>query len=262
MFWRVVFAAFAMACCPCASALNAALDISQYAHNAWTVRAGFFQTAGHAIAQTPDGYLWLGTESGLLRFDGIQAVPWQAPSGANLPDGNIRSLLATRDGRLWIGTAKGLASWKYGKLTQYPELAEQGIVSLLEDREGTVWAGGTAYPSGGRLCAVHGGSAECYGEDGRFGDTVSRLYEDSRGNLWAGSGTGLWRWKPGPAKRYPMPDTPRGLTEGDDNKLLIAMPGGIRQLVDGKAEPFPLPGASRQFKTMRMLRDRDGGLWI
>jgi signal transduction histidine kinase/ligand-binding sensor domain-containing protein len=77
-----------------------------------------------------------------------------------------------------------------------------------------------------------------------------------------GRGTGCGRWKPGPAKRYPVPDTPLGLKEGDDNRLLIAMPDGIRQLVGGKAEPFPLPGASRQFKTMRMLRDRDGGLWI
>ncbi len=123
----------------------------------------------------------------LASFRWVRAVPWQPPAGEHLPDSVIRSLLVARDGRLWIGTEKGLASWKDGKLTQYPELAGPAIVSLLEDREGTVWAGESAPPSG-RLCAIHDGSARCYGEDGRFGGTVSALYEDSRGNLWAGVG--------------------------------------------------------------------------
>ena len=62
-----------LACCPCAFALNPSLDINQYAHNAWTVRDGFFKGVIYSIAQTPDGYLWLGTEFGLLRFDGDSA---------------------------------------------------------------------------------------------------------------------------------------------------------------------------------------------
>src|SRR5271166_1519170 len=53
-----------LACCPCASALNPSLDINQYAHKAWTVRDGYFQGIIYAIAQTPDGYLWLGTAAG------------------------------------------------------------------------------------------------------------------------------------------------------------------------------------------------------
>src|SRR6202171_893775 len=111
-----------LACCPCASALNPSLDINQYAHTAWAVREGFFKSTITSIAQTPDGYLWLGTEFGLLRFDGVRSVPWQPPAGEHLPGGSIRSLLAARDGRLWIGTTEGLASWKDGKLTHYPEL--------------------------------------------------------------------------------------------------------------------------------------------
>jgi ligand-binding sensor domain-containing protein len=63
-----------LACCPSASALNPSLDINQYAHTAWTVRDGFFKGRIRAIAQTPDGYLWLGTELGLLRFDGSALV--------------------------------------------------------------------------------------------------------------------------------------------------------------------------------------------
>src|SRR5580698_1794331 len=141
-----------LACCPCASALDPSLDINQYAHTAWTVRDGFFKGSIISIVQTPDGYLWLGTEFGLLRFDGVRAVPWQPPASDYLPSSNIRKLLVARDGRLWIGTLEGLASWKDGKLTHYQELAGQAINALFEDREGTVWAGGWATPNG-RLCS-------------------------------------------------------------------------------------------------------------
>ena len=96
-----------LVCWRSAFALNPSLDINQYAHTAWTVRDGFFKGIINAIAQTPDGYLWLGTDFGLLHFDGVRSVPWQPPSGEQLPSELITSLLAARDGRLWIGTMKG-----------------------------------------------------------------------------------------------------------------------------------------------------------
>src|SRR5215469_8955744 len=85
-----------------ALALNAALDVSQYRHTAWRIREGFTNGSIWGIAQTPDGYLWLGTEIGISRFDGVRNVPWQPP--APLPDAQIRVLLAARDGTLWLGT--------------------------------------------------------------------------------------------------------------------------------------------------------------
>ena len=252
-----------MALAPGAYALDPALDVSQYAHTAWKIREGFSKGIITSIAQTPDGYLWLGTEFGLLRFDGVRSVPWQPPAGEHLPSSYIQSLLAARDGTLWIGTFKGLASWKDGKLTQYPELTGQAVAALLEDREGTVWASVLGAPSG-RLCAIHSGSTRCYGEDGSLGYGVFSLYEDSGGNLWAGAATGLWRWKPGPPKLYPIlgPEPViYGLSEGDIGAFLIATHDGIRQLVDGKAEAYPLP-AGRQLKVTCLFRDRNGGLWI
>jgi PAS domain S-box-containing protein len=253
-----------LACCPHVFGSDPSLDINQYAHTTWKAREDFFKGIIFSIAQTPDGYLWLGTEFGLIRFDGVRSVPWQPPVGQHLPSSEIRALLVARDGELWIGTLGGLASWKDGKLTQYAELAGQVVGTLLEDREGTMWAGGWA-TSTGRVCAIKNRSAKCYGEDGRFSHGVYSLYEDSRGNLWLGAVNGLWRWKPGPSKLYPMPDPTPGinsLIEGDNNALLIAMRAGIRRLAEGKSEVYPLPGVGPQFTPNRLLRDRNGGLWI
>src|SRR5580658_9229569 len=86
-----------LAWCPCALALNPALDVSQYAHTAWKVREGFAKGSIVSIAQTPDGYLWVGTAFGLSRFDGVRSVPWQS-SAQHLPSNAITSLVAARDG--------------------------------------------------------------------------------------------------------------------------------------------------------------------
>ena len=80
-----LLACAALVCGQTAFALDPSLDISQYAHTAWTVRDGFSVGTIFAMAQTPDGYLWLGSEFGLFRFDGIHAVPWQPPAGQHLP---------------------------------------------------------------------------------------------------------------------------------------------------------------------------------
>ncbi len=138
--------------CACASALDPSPDISQYAHTAWKIRDGFFKGYASSIAQAFDGYLWLGTEFDLLRFDGVRAVPWQPAAGEHLPSGDIRVMVAARDGTLWIATSKGLANRKVGKLTRYPELAGYEVVSLLQGRDGTVWA--SAWGTIGRLCAI------------------------------------------------------------------------------------------------------------
>jgi signal transduction histidine kinase/ligand-binding sensor domain-containing protein len=252
-----------LACWPCAFALDPSLEISQYAHTTWRVREGFSKGAIFSVAQTPDGYLWLGTEFGLLRFDGVRNAAWQPPAGQRLPSNDVRNLRVARDGRLWIGTTGGLASWKDGQLTHYPELDGKAIETLLDDRGGTMWAGAWSPPVG-TLCAFQSGGIQCYGEDGRFGAGVTSLYEDGEGNLWAGGMTGLWRWKPDPPRLYPMPDPTyriKALIEGDGGRLLIAKNTGIIQLRDGRVEPWPLP-AGLDFKPHRLLRDRNGGLWI
>src|SRR5215213_637255 len=259
----LIIAFLLLAWCPSAFALNPALDVNQYAHTSWQMRDGFPKGQITSIAQTPDGYLWLGTEFGLIRFDGIKNVVWTPPANQQLPSNFIFSLLVARDGTLWIGTVKGLVSWKGGKLTQYAELAGRYIFTLLEDREGSVWASGLTVTSG-RLCAIRNGSVQCSGE-GSLGRGVFNLYEDSKGNLWAGVKDGLWRWKPGPPKFYSLAGEPDGIQcfgEDNDGTLLVGWNGGIHRFTDGKTVPYLIPGRTGPIRAQRLLRDRDGGLWI
>src|SRR5467141_2795091 len=125
----ILLAGVLLLCSPHAWAPDPALDVSQYAHAAWKVREGFSKGFVIAIAQTPDGYLWLGTEFGLLRFDGVRAVPWQPPPGQQLPSTHITCLMVSRDGTLWIGTAKGLASYRNGQLTRHSDIPGGGFLS-------------------------------------------------------------------------------------------------------------------------------------
>jgi ligand-binding sensor domain-containing protein/signal transduction histidine kinase len=250
--------------CQSAFALNPSLDVGQYAHASWKIRDGFTKGRISSIAQTPDGYLWLGTDFGLLRFDGVRNVPFQSPPDQHLPSSTIIQLLAARDGTLWIGTDKGLASWDGNRLTQYPELAGQFVFALLEDRDGAVWAGTYSFPSG-RLCAIHNGGVQCYGEDGSLGRGVASLYEDGRGNLWAEGQNGLWRWKPEPSEFFPLQDfspTTQNLAEDFDGAILIGTNGGVKRFVGGRIEAYPLPDSVRKFRANHILRDRDGGLWV
>jgi signal transduction histidine kinase/ligand-binding sensor domain-containing protein len=260
---RTVLAGVLLALCPSAFALDPALDVSQYAHTSWKIRDGFSNGIISSMAQTPDGYLWLGTAFGLLRFDGVRNLPWQPPPGERLPSSEIFSLLAARDGTLWIGTANGLASWKDGQLKPYAELAGHYIFKILEDHEGVVWASGLSLTVG-RLCAIRNGEIECHGDDGILGRGAFNLYEDSRGNLWAGVKDGLWRWRPGPPRFYPLPGEPDGIQGlGEDvGVLLVGWKGGLHRFRNERTEPYAPFAAAKPFRAERLLRDHDGSLWI
>src|ERR1700757_1998935 len=203
--------AILLACCVGAFALDPSLDVNQYGHTSWKVRDGFTRGSIFSIAQTPDGYIWLGTEFGLLRFDGVRAVPWQPEESRHLPSGAVMSLLVSRNQTLWIGTRKGLASWNNGKFTRFAELDGEAIYTLVEDRDGTIWAGAGGAPHSGKLCAVRSSAVDCFGGDGQLGFGVVALHEDRDGNLWAGVPEGLWRWKPGPPKFYSLPGELNGI---------------------------------------------------
>jgi signal transduction histidine kinase/ligand-binding sensor domain-containing protein len=248
--------------CPRVFALDPSLDVSQYAHTAWTFHNGFLNGAVYTLSQAPDGYLWLGTQTGVYRFDGVRAVSFPLPGFGTT---EVGALLPAHDGTLWIGTLDGLVSSKNGQLTEYPSLGRRRVNTLLEDRDGTVWAGTALGDSAGRLCAIRRDSTQCYGADGGLGASVQSLYEDSNGSLWVGARSGLWRWTPGPPIQYlPTPVNERqSLAQGDHQSgLIVALGDGIRQLTGSSATDYRVPGLPPSLDATRVLRDRAGGLWI
>src|SRR5262249_51977550 len=199
------------------------------------------------------------------RFDGVRNVVWQPPRGQQLPSNTIYGLLAAWDGTLWIGTANGLASWKDGNLTHYSELDGKYVFGIVEDHNRNIWASGVSATLG-KLCAIRDGNVQCYGDDGMLGRGAFNLYVDSKGSLWAGVKNGLWRWTPGSPKFYQLPGEHNGiqsLGEDADGRLLVGWKGGIYQFVDGRTTlVYTLPRTAPLLETHRLLRDRDGDLWI
>jgi signal transduction histidine kinase/ligand-binding sensor domain-containing protein len=262
---RILLAAgLSLTFCPCAVALNPALDVSQYIHTAWRVRDGFPRGEVRAIVQTPDGYLWLGTEYGLLRFDGVRAVPFQAPANQHLPSDNITNLLVSRDGSLWIATNKGLATWKDGILVQHEKLAGSVVGLMVEDRQRSVWV--TKFVTSWALCEIRERDVTCHGENGGRGAGSHGLFVDSADNVWVGVSDGVWRWKPGVPAFYALQREENGIrafAEDRDGSLLFVLAGSIRRMAEGKSTiAHPFPSTMDRGQPTSMLRDRDGGLWI
>ena len=211
-----------------------------------------------AITQTTDGYVWIGTLAGLLRFDGVRFVPFVPPAGKHLPNPSVISLLGATDGSLWIGTASGLAQWKNGELLTFPEIAGR-VNSIYEDRDGTIWIARSRTTAGG-VCKVAVSVATCYAPTGGVPPNAQVLIKDNLGFFLIGHSTGIVRWKPGSSSTsYELPGLKSnpGLAGVSDLALApdgsvwagIWHPGhglGLEQLVNGSWKTFIHADTRRQ----------------
>ena len=126
-------------------ALNSGSQPAEYVSRTWRTQDGLPENKIRAISQTPDGYLWAGTSSGLARFDGVRFVVYARFNTPSMTDDNIRALATARDGSLWVATdGGGLLHYKDGRFQSFGPnegLANEFVGSVLEDRQGNVWAG-------------------------------------------------------------------------------------------------------------------------
>ena len=258
-------------------AVDPSLHISQYAHTAWRIQDGVFSGTPRAISQTTDGYIWIGTKSGLVRFDGVRFVPWIPPDGEQLPSSRINSLLGTPDGSLWIGTAVGLSRWQNHHLTNY--VNQHGIVtSIIQARNGTIWIE-LSDPSSeaGDLCQILGAGMQCHGKDeGIPADAYAPLVEDGQGNFWLGGSTNLVRWRPDSHSVY-KPTALKSaagaggifdLASDPDGSLWVGIfragPGlGLQKLTQGLWKSFRTPEFDGSTVAVgALLLDRHKALWV
>jgi len=264
--------------CAPAAGLGPDRQISQYAHTAWRVQDGFLAGFSSALTQTKDGYVWIGTKAGILRFDGVRFVPWTTPDNERLQHSEVTSLLGSRDGSLWIGTHfAGLWRWKDQSLTHFQN-TEALIHGIFEDSRGTVWfaQGALEDGKGGPLCRVIAESVRCYGLKGGIPlATGQSITEDQAGHIWLGTDTGLVDWTPGSVSTY----NPSGLKSNNgmegilalavrsDGSLVVGIgksgPGlGLQQVVGGVWMSIAMPAWDGSSVSIRaLLLDRDGTLW-
>ena len=128
----------------CLGALDPGKPLHQFIVQNWQTEQGLPQNSVLSMAQTEDGYLWIGTEEGLARFDGVRFVNFDA-NNTTLGDNMVRALLVDHKGRLWIGTQSGgLATYKGGKFSAVAppsDLPSLSVSALKETQSGAIWVG-------------------------------------------------------------------------------------------------------------------------
>ena len=135
--------ALLLASAPMGLALEPSTPLASYGRQAWGMENGLPQNTVQALVQTKDGFVWLGTEVGLVRFDGNSFQVFDKNTTPALPGNDVRCLLAASDGALWIGTSEGLARWKDGSarvFTPKDGLPTGTIQGVYETHDGRVWA--------------------------------------------------------------------------------------------------------------------------
>ena len=230
---------------------RSSLRITQYAHTPWRIQDGIFSGEPTAIAQTTDGYLWIGTTNGLMRFDGVRFSSWISSDGQPFSN-SVYSLLADRDGSLWIGTGHGIVNLKGGVLNKFPG-AHGRVNSIIQDHSGVVWfARSRVHDGGGPLCSVEANSVRCYSTaEGIAIPNAVPLTEDPFGNFWIGGSTAVVRWSPGSSAAFTIgvPKSNVGLSGaaalafGANGSLWVGMSRrgsqlGLQQLLNGTWKSF------------------------
>ena len=247
-------------------ALDPATPLANYGRQAWGMENGLPQNTVQALAQTQDGFVWLGTEVGLVRFDGNGFQVFDKNTQPALPGNDVRCLLATKDGALWIGTSEGLARWKDGSATAFTTrdgLPAGGIVSLHDDGQGGFYVGmseGTReYKKGAWLPVIAQFaipndppnfmiplSDKEYATANKNGLTVIRasaVFEDLR----------VGKELPGSRIQDVIADR--------EGALWIGTNGGLARWVNGKLERLPVTDPLATASVLSIMEDREGDLW-
>jgi PAS domain S-box-containing protein len=250
---------------PAGYSLDRDRSITQFYHTAWSEKDGAPSQIS-ALAQTTDGYLWVGSARGLFRFDGVKFEEYQPQPGVELPSHNIYSLMATPDGGLWIAfRPTGTGFLKNGfltVLTRPEEMPASPIHCFALDHDGTLWAGtetGLELRQGTRWILI--------GNDWNLPPEMVRdILVDPESTLWVANMKTIAFLKRG-SKAF----VPTGAV-GKDVITFAQAPNGRVWFSDwnGAIRPVPTPGRNSEAEDPavilnnlhKFLFDRDGALWI
>ena len=270
--WIGLFAARVLACSFCAIAcapaysLDRDRSVAQLYYTFWSEQNGA-PSQITALAQTEDGYLWIGSERGLFRFDGVRFEEYKPQPGVELPSHNIYFLMATPDGGLWIAFGPtGLGFLKDGALTVFTkrgEVPDSPVHCLARDQDGRIWAGtetGLALRQGARWIPI--------GRDWNLTPEMIRyLLVDREGTLWVATIKTIAFLKRG-SKTFQI----GGPIGSGVTTLAQAKDGRVWLTDDGTWQVRPVPTAGHdsyaegpavvEEGVRQLLFDRDGAMWI
>lgn len=219
-----------------------------FTFRSWQREQGMPQDLVRAVAQTRDGYLWIGTDDGVARFDGVKFVSFGLPEG--LHSGPVRALFGDSHDTLWIGSVGGgLIRWQDGyftTLTMKDGLPSDSITALTEDSDGRLWIGTEA----GLVLWEKNHLTPLAAMDKFQGKAITTLFKDRQGNIWVGvAGTGVFEFQSG--KFIQLADT---ATEGllqDPHCLLVDKRGRVWI---GAGDDFLLCRDGDQWRPYRIQR--------
>ncbi len=253
-----------------AHALDPHRQLSQYVRQTWETRDGLMQNTLQVVLQTRDGYIWIGTESGLVRFDGVRFTTFDRHNTPVLRDHMVRALAEGPDGTLWIGTHPGgLVRYRDGTFSAFGRehgLPDNPVYSLHVDRKGTLWVGtfgaGLAYWTGTRFEVI--GT-----RDGLPREHVRAIFEDRDGVLWIGTdGGGLTRVVDGhvvPGDPVPALSGTVVWTIAQDRHGAMwfgTYANGVHRWHDGQLRRFDSDDGLPSDNVWALREDRDGNIWI
>jgi signal transduction histidine kinase/ligand-binding sensor domain-containing protein/CheY-like chemotaxis protein len=250
-----------------AKAIDSHKLISQYVQSVWTSQSGLPQNVVFSITQTTDGYLWLATEEGVARFDGVRFEVFDKTNSPNLGENVVNRLAASPDGSLWLGTRSGLSHYRnrvFQTYTMADGLTANEISALLVSADGSLWIG-----THQGLNHLSNGHFQSYTKrDGLPDLRVTVLAEDRRGTLWVGTLGGLARLDKGRFDAHTaaveLPDqSVTALAAAPDGGLWIGTRQGVlarwqNEQISVWSSKAGLPKGEIRF----LLEDRDGNLWV
>ncbi|MCI0534928.1 MAG: ATP-binding protein [Verrucomicrobiales bacterium] len=238
--------------------------------DSWKTSQGLPVNWIECICQTRDGYLWLGTPTGLIRFDGFKPVRWNSQNCAAFRSDVVKALAEDNEGNLWVATKGGVVRLRLNgadAFTVAEGLGGNETSSLSPSRLGGMWIG-----TDSGVSLYREGRCKNYVIDHLPHRFIYSVLEDSRGTVWIGTIVGLQKLDPRTGQCTVVwksdglhPESEAGIVrcilEDREGQIWFGTDHSVFRLQDGQWRQFALGKSGPEHRVKRLLEDREGRYW-